>query len=335
MTMMILLPGMAMLHAQLISVQSGMSSDSMMIGDQLRFTLRVEAAENVQFTMPVIRDTLSSHLEVLYPLSADTSRSGGSLVVEHAYAVTGFESGMQLVPAQEVAYSFRGETDTALSMPLMIMVYDPVVDTTQAIMPIKPPINTPVTFREILPWLAVGLGGALVLAAAVFAIWYFRKKKQDPGAFSLRPKEPAHVIAFRELDRLKEKKLWESGQVKAFYTRLTEIIRIYIEQQYGIPAMESTTDEILEAFRGANHDDQLLDDMLGELLELADLVKFAKEDPLPLENQTHLNNAYIFVQKTFPLFYFVKPEEPGKHLEEKEPLETAGLVKMKGGEDGA
>ena len=62
MTMMILLLGMAVLHAQLISVQSGMSSDSMMIGDQLRFTLRVEAAENVQFNMPVIRDTLSRHL---------------------------------------------------------------------------------------------------------------------------------------------------------------------------------------------------------------------------------------------------------------------------------
>jgi hypothetical protein len=201
---MLLLLGMTVLHAQLISVQSGMSSDSMMIGDQMRFTLRVEAAENVHFAMPVIRDTLSRNLEVLYPLSADTSLSGGSIVVEHAYAVTGFESGRQLVPAQEVVYSFRGETDTALSMPFMITVYDPVVDTSQAIMPIKPPINTPVTFREILPWLAVGLGGALALAATIFAIWYFRKKKQDPDGFSLRPKEPAHVIAFRELDKLKE-----------------------------------------------------------------------------------------------------------------------------------
>jgi hypothetical protein len=67
--------------------------------------------------------------------------------------------------------------------------------------------------------------------------------------------------------------------------------------------MESTTDEILQAFRRANPDDQLLDDILKELLELADLVKFAKEDPLPVDNQTNLNNAYIFVQKTYPLFY--------------------------------
>ena len=119
----------------------------------------------------------------------------------------------------------------------------------------------------------------------------------------LRPLEPAHVIAFRELDRLKEEKIWNRGMVKEYYTRLTEITRKYIERQFDIPAMESTTEEILDAFKRANLDDNLLNEMLKELLELADLVKFAKEDPLPVDNQTNLNNAYIFVQKTYPLFY--------------------------------
>ncbi len=64
-----------------------------------------------------------------------------------------------------------------------------------------------------------------------------------------------------------------------------------------------TTEEILQAFRRASPEDQLLDDILRELLELADLVKFAREDPLPVDNQTNLNNAYIFVQKTYPQFY--------------------------------
>ena len=124
------------------------------------------------------------------------------------------------------------------------------------------------------------------------------------------------MVAFRELDRLKEEKLWEKGEVKAFYTRLTEITRHYMERQYGIPAMERTTEEILEAFRRANMEDNLLDEMLKDLLELADLVKFAKEDPLPVDNQTNLNNAHIFVQKTYPLFY----TEPlvKEHSEKKE-----------------
>jgi hypothetical protein len=194
-------------------------------------------------------------------------------------------------------------------MPLMIRVFEPQVDTTQQIKPIKPPINTPLTFRELLPWL--GLGTAVwFLGTLIYAlIWMNRQRRKDPDIFVLKPQEPAHVIAFRELDRLKGEKLWERGEVKQFYTRLTDITRNYIERQYGIPAMERTTDEILHAFRKTNTEDNLLDEMLSGLLELADLVKFAKEDPLPVDNQTHLNNAYLFVQKTYPLFFREMPEQ--------------------------
>jgi hypothetical protein len=193
--------------------------------------------------------------------------------------------------------------DTARSMPLMIQVFEPAVDTSEQIKPIKPPINTPVTLKELLPWVAMGVG-AWFLGTFIYAlVWMQRQKRRDPEVFTLKPQEPAHVIAFRELDRLKEKKLWESGAVKEFYTRLTEITRSYIERQYGIPAMERTTHDILGAFRKVNTENGILDEMLSGLLELADLVKFAKEDPLPVDNQSNLNNAYLFVQKTYPLFY--------------------------------
>ncbi len=296
------------LQAQLIRVESGVSSDSIMIGDQVKFTVHVEVADNVAFEMPMLRDTLTRELEVLYPYSADTSRAGGSVVVDHAYIITGFDAGMQLIPALPVLYEYNDITDTALSMPLLIQVFDPVVDTTQQIRPIKPPINTPVTLKEVLPWIFLGIGAWLAGTLIAALIWMYRQRRRDPEIFSIRPQEPAHIVAFRELDRLKEKKLWESGQVKQYYTELTGITRRYIESQYGIPAMERTTGEILDAFGRSNTDDPLLDEMLKELLELADLVKFAKEDPLPVDNQTNLNNAYLFVQKTYPMFYFEKPE---------------------------
>jgi len=155
----------------------------------------------------------------------------------------------------------------------------------------------------IIPFMQIRLNNEEI---PEYPIWYLRrylKRKKDPEAFSQIPEEPAHIIAFRELDKLKEDKIWARGEVKQYYTRLTEITRQYIERQYGIPAMESTTEEILRAFDRANPEDDLLDEILRELLELADLVKFAKEDPLPVDNQTNLNNAYIFVQKTYPLFY--------------------------------
>jgi len=294
-----LLPAMG----QLISVQSLVSRDSLMIGEQVNYTLRVNADSDLDFVLPVIQDTLSSKLEVISRLSSDTIVSEDRTIVEHQYLITGFESGSQMLPSQEVIYRRGGIADTARSMPLIINLYDPPVDTSQQIKPIKPPITTPVSFKEILPWIASGLG---VLLLAVLAFWFLRryfKKKKDPEDNSFRTLEPAHVIAFRELDKLKEEKIWTRGEVKKYYTRLTEITRHYIERQYDIPAMESTTDEILHAFRRANPEDHLLDEILQELLELADLVKFAKEDPLPVDNQSNLNNAYIFVQKTYPLFH--------------------------------
>jgi len=299
----VLLVGSLTVSGQLISVRSGISSDSMMIGDQVVFTLQVDAADHVDFRIPDIRDTLSREIEVLYPIASDTSLSGGRKVVEQRFMVTGFEPGLQVVPSQPVVYQAGEVMDTARSMPLMIRVYEPMVDTTQQIKPIKPPINTPLTFREMLPWIALGIGGWFLMTFIYALIWMQLQKQKDPEIFTLRPQEPAHVIAFRELDRLKEEKLWERGEVKQFYSRLTGITRGYIEKQYGIPAMERTTGEILQAFRRVNTENGILDEMLTGLLQLADLVKFAKEDPLPVDNQTHLNNAYLFVQKTFPLFY--------------------------------
>jgi hypothetical protein len=194
-------------------------------------------------------------------------------------------------------------------MPQIINVFAPAVDTSQQIKPIKPPLDTPVTLKEIYPWALMG-AGVWLLGTLIFAlIWMYRQRQRDPEIFSIKPLEPAHIVAFRELDRLKEGKIWESGQVKPYYTRLTEITRTYIERLYGIPALERTTYEILEAFRRSNTEDPLLNEMLKDLLELADLVKFAKQDPLPLENQTNLNNAYLFVQKTYPMFYEDKIEE--------------------------
>lgn len=298
---------------QLISVQSIAGRDSLMIGEQINYTLRVDAASDLEFILPAVGDTLSSTLEVISQLGSDTILSEGRTVVEQHYVITGFESGSQILPSMEVVYRRGDIIDTARSMPLILNIYDPVVDTTQQIKPIKPPINTPLSFKEVLPWAAAGLGGLLL---AGFAFWFFRrylKRKKDPEGKLQKPLEPAHIIAFRELDKLKQEKIWAKGQVKHYYTCLTNITRQYIERQYDIPAMESTTDEILHAFQKANPEDSLLDEILRELLELADLVKFAREDPLPVDNQTNLNNAYIFVQKTYPLFYGIDEQKEPDH----------------------
>jgi len=326
------LAGALSLQAQLISVRSELGTDTMMIGDQVRYLLHVDAAANVQFRMPELKDTLNRQIEVISPVSMDTVVDGDRMQVEHAYLITSFEPGDHMVPSIPVEYVFNGNSGTARSMPLMIRVSEPEVDTTQAIKAIKAPINTPLTLKEMLPWILAGLGALLVIALIALLIRRYLRRKKDPESIAMRPSEPAHVVAFRELDALRDQKLWESGRVKEYYTRLTEITRMYIERQYGIPAMERTSLEILEAFRRFNTDDPMLDEMLAGLLQLADLVKFAREAPTPVENQTNLNSAYLFVQKTYPLFYAEEPVDAREDKPEERERELAEMPAEKGEE---
>jgi len=129
---------------------------------------------------------------------------------------------------------------------------------------------------------------------------------------------PAHIIALQELDKLKGDQLWQHDKVKEYYTRMTDVLRVYIEDRFKVPAMEQTTFEILSDFK-ANK--SLIDaesyNGLKDILELADLVKFAKLTPLPDDNHQSLNSAYLFVQYT-KIEEVVEPKKAEEVKVEKE-----------------
>ena len=127
----------------------------------------------------------------------------------------------------------------------------------------------------------------------------------------MKPKEPPYAIALRELDRIKGAKLWQQGKTKHYYSEVTDTLRRYIEGRFEIPAMEQTTAEILQSFRYRR--DLLTGKSFANLeqtLTLADLVKFAKYEPLPDDNSLALLNAYFFVNDTRP------EERPPESLKE-------------------
>jgi len=126
-----------------------------------------------------------------------------------------------------------------------------------------------------------------------------RKRKKDEPVFktSTKPKVPPHRIALDALDNLRYKKVWQSGLIKDYHTELTDIIRDYISNRFYIHALEMTTDEILEALDGTSTNDQAKQ-KIRQTFTMADLVKFAKMQPLPLEHDTSLNNAIDFVNET-------------------------------------
>ncbi len=300
--------GIITTKGQIVTVKAEFEFDSVLIGKQLLYTIRVESAPDVVITMPEYRDTISSEIEILSHVESDTVFSEGKRILTDSYLVTSFHPGWNTLPPQPVAFNTGIINDTAYTTALLLTVLAPAVDTTQAIMPIKPPINTPLSLAEILPWL--GLGILVFLAGTLIAalVWIRRNRVIQEAEFNEKPKEPAHIEALKKLEELKKEELTKKGALKEYYSRLSEIVRIYISRQFEIHAMESTTTEILEAFSVLEAGNDGLMDELEGLLMLADLVKFAKGTATEEENLQHLENAVDFVRKTYPLF-LENPEE--------------------------
>jgi len=140
----------------------------------------------------------------------------------------------------------------------------------------------------------------VIVIAGLIVFFITRKKKTAPVViFKPKPKRAAHLIALEELEQLKKEKLWQQGLIKDYYSRLSGIVRTYIENRFDIPSVESTTYETMQLFRKKPVPKQTLE-LLQELLELSDLVKFAKAKPLPSEHDHSMNLAEAFVKNTIP-----------------------------------
>ena len=167
-------------------------------------------------------------------------------------------------------------------------------DTTSMILPIKDIIREHKTITDYL-WILYGLLALLV----VYAVYYLIRKRSKPKIEEELEEVilPAHMIADRKLGDLRKLKLWESGSIKEFQTQLTFIIREYLENRFSVKALESTTDEIRRDLAKTQLSQEQITELI-EILQIADLVKFAKAQP-PLDiNEVFLNRADEFVSQT-------------------------------------
>lgn len=111
---------------------------------------------------------------------------------------------------------------------------------------------------------------------------------------------PPYNLAIRDLTQLRDENLCERGEEKQFYTRLTDILRIYLAGRFGINALEMTSTQIMDALRN-NEETRNSESMMQQILEIADFVKFAKVRPLPEDNKMAMDSAVAFVEKTKPV----------------------------------
>jgi hypothetical protein len=130
-------------------------------------------------------------------------------------------------------------------------------------------------------------------------IYIIRKiRRKEPILKRSKPREPAHIIALRDLEKLKNEKLWQKEKIKDYYTELTDILRMYLWNRYSIRTMERTSEEILDSLKISDFKDDDAFNTLKEIFYTSDLVKFAKFKPLIDEHEKCLKESFEFVDKT-------------------------------------
>lgn len=283
-------------NGQEISIQSSLDRDSALIGEQFDYTIRINSQDPIHSFVPLDDNLFPSAVEVISETTDSVISEGSMRNYYIRYTITSFDSGKWSINSIPVLVNDFTDLDTIFTTTRSVVFLMPEVDTSAAIKDIKEPIDTPFKLSELLPY-APYLGGVFVLIAIALLVYFMIKRRKKEKDLTV-PSLPPHIKAFHSLDRIKKEKIWQKGEVKEYYDQLSDTIRLYIEQRFNIPAMESVTWEILEDFKKHSWEDESLMDLLESLLQLSDLVKFAKEDPSPSENETNLNNAYIFVEKT-------------------------------------
>ena len=286
--------------AQEVKITSSFDSTRIFIGDQIKFTVTVDQPSNLRLTLPVFKDTLCKNIEIISGPRIDSiSSQNGRVKIIQKYLITSFDSGRYQV--QPVFAETKNEgglkrfySDYSILKVLRVKIAP--ADTTAKIFDIIKPYKARVTIGEVLPWLLIAaITGVLIWTALRF----LRKlKKSKTGIETFIPTDPAHVIAFRELESLKNEELWQKGEIKKYYTKLTEILRQYLENRFRVYSLELTTAETLESLVKTGFKKDGSYNNLKTVLTGADLVKFAKYNPVASDNESHFQNSWNFVLAT-------------------------------------
>ncbi len=269
------------------------------IGSQVKVTLELETQAGAIVEWPALADTITKSIEIVSKNPVDTVRTEGkkALLIRQIITITSFDTGFIVFPPLTFKVTNKGNQPVELkSEPVLLEVHSVKVDMAKDIKDIKPVLTAPFTLRDFLPWLlllaAIGLLGTL-------AWFYIKNRKRNQPLIKLpsRPSKPPHVVALEMLEELRKEQIWQKGQVKQYYTRLTDILREYFDKRYGVNAAEMTSDEIMFAMKDQLTEVSSFND-LRKVLTLSDLAKFAKGQPIGAENELSLTYARTIIMNS-------------------------------------
>ena len=284
-------------YAQKVSVTT--DTTNIRIGEQFLFKIVIKDTANVIF--PEKLENLTS-LEVVKDVKIDTFKN--SLIKK--YLMTGFDSGAFYIPTQQIFIKNRAY----LSDSVLINVATVLVDTTkQKMFPIKAIQTEPLVYDDFKPYIIW-----VVLAILLIGLFiYYLKNRKNPEIINTLPPFEEALEKLQELDN---KLLWQNNEIKKYYSELTEIVRVFIEKELEIPALEITTHELVSLLSDYNNPKNIKPAKetirkLNALLQEADLVKFAKSTPISHEIEEDRRDAEKVLNdlKPIPLIEEIKENE--------------------------
>lgn len=290
-----------------IIVSAAIDSTAIFIGDQtdIRLQATMDAAEQV--AMPVYGEMLMDGIEIVDRTVVDTAvLADGRRQLSQYLTVTSFSDSLFYIPPQP----FVSGGDTLWSQPLSLNVIQPFeMDTTLAITDVKDIRKAPIWWWGIFRWVLLALGVIALGVGIYYLVRYIRRlRKGEEETVNPELLRPAEEVALEKLDLIREAKIWQEGKTKQYHTELTDVIREYIGRRYEVSSTEKTSDETLKALKPLMDGQKELFERLRKMLTLADLVKFAKWNTTPDENESALLTAYDFVRETTPTAEEAKEE---------------------------
>jgi hypothetical protein len=307
-------------------VTTSIDSTKKKIGAEFQLTLKTEVDTPAKVVFP--KNKFFGRLEVLENYKVDTVKKGSRYELIKKYGLTQFDSGTYLIPSIPVLINGK----KVFSDSIQIEIADVKVDTLkQKMYDIKNIIEVNKPMGNWWIYLLI----LIAIAGIGYLIYYFIKKKQaEPKpevVFFTSPIEKATTL----LQQLETKELWQKGEIKDYYSELTDIARNYIEEEIKIPAMESTTSELIEGLRNAARQKKLklsneTVENLEKVLKQADLVKFAKSIPAQFEieeDKKRISSSIVTIHNSIP--EIVEDEDDELALWNEQQKEKARIEKLK------
>ena len=282
------------------SLKVSLDSAYLLMGKATPLHIELITASSADGQLLVPKDTLCDKVEILKALEADTSDiHNGRIQIDQQLLLQSFDSGTYVL--NPIRYVQGNETIASNRLVLKVM---PVpVDTLTTIHDYADVQDVDRRFVDYLPDFLVDYGLWILALIIVLGAGYYLYRRLSRKGVETKEKViviPPYELAIQELDSLRSDKLCEQGREREFYTRLTDILRQYLQGRFGINAMEMTSTQIRHMLQ-TNEETRLSKRNMDQVLETADFVKFAKVRPLPEDNTRSFNSAIQFVEDTKPL----------------------------------